>query len=108
MCIRDRFNSASDNKAISTIQSVDGSRILLVSSNSGALKAYRVNQQAKQIPLTDADVYAIITNKNSKTYKEEFQFGNSYLSQSSRRLNVPAGTRSVLIYDNKGNKREVK
>ena len=105
---RTEFNTASDNKAISSIQSVDGSRLLLVSSNSGSLKAYRVNQQTKQIPLTDADVYAVITNKNDKTYKEEFQFGNSYLSQSSRRLNVAAGTKSLMIYDNKGNKREVK
>jgi hypothetical protein len=105
---RTEFNTAGDNKAISSIQSVDGSRLLLVSSNSGSLKAYRVNRQTKQIPLTDVDVYAVITNKNGKTYKEEFQFGNSYLSQSSRRLNVPAGTKSLMIYDNKGNKREVK
>jgi enediyne biosynthesis protein E4 len=105
---RTECNTASDNKAISSIQSVDGSRLLLVSSNSGSLKTYRVNQQTKQISLTDADVYAIITNKNSKTYKEEFQFGNSYLSQSSRRLNVAAGTKSLIIYDNKGNKREIK
>jgi len=105
---RTEFNTASDNKAISSIQSVDGNRLLLVSSNSGSLKAYRVNQQTKQIPLTDADVYAVITNKNDKTHKEEFQFGNSYLSQSSRRLNIAAGTKSLMIYDNKGNKREVK
>jgi enediyne biosynthesis protein E4 len=105
---RTECNTASDNKAISSIQSVDGSRLLLVSSNSGSLKTYRVNQQTKQISLTDADVYAVITNKNGKTYKEEFQFGNSYLSQSSRRLNVAAGTKSLIIYDNKGNKREMK
>ena len=105
---RTEFNTASDNKAISSIQSVDGSRLLLVSSNSGSLKTYRVNQQTKQIPLNDADVYAVIINKNGKTYKEEFQFGNSYLSQSSRRLNIAAGTKSLVIYDNKGNKREVK
>ena len=53
-------------------------------------------------------MYAVITNKNDKTHKEEFQFGNSYLSQSSRRLNVAAGTKSLMIYDNKGNKREVR
>lgn len=105
---RTGFNTASDNKAISSIQSSDGSRLLLVSSNSGSLQAYHVNQQTKQIPLTDADVYAVITNKNDKTYKEELQFGNSYLSQSSRRLNVAPGTKSVIIYDNKGNKRGVK
>ena len=81
---------------------------MLVSSNSGSLQAYHVNQQTKQIPLTDADVYAVITNKNEKTYKEEFHFGNSFLSQSSRRLNVAAGTKSIMIYDNKGDKREVK
>ena len=105
---RTEFNTASDNKAISSIQSVDGSMLLLVSSNSGSLKTYRVNQQTNLIPLTDADVYAVITNRNDKMRKEEFQYGNSYLSQSSRRLNVAAGTKSLMIYDNKGNKREVK
>lgn len=105
---RTEFNTATDNKAVVSIQSADSSRLLLVSSNSAALKAYRFNKQTYQIPLSDMDVYAVITNKNGSIYKEEFHVGNSYLSQSSRRLYVAAGTKSVSIYDNKGNRRDVK
>lgn len=105
---RTEFNTSSDNKAVSSIESVDGSRLLLVSSNSGSLKVYHINQQTKQIPLNDLDIYAIITNKHGNTYKQEFNFGNSYLSQSSRRLNIPTGTKSLVIFDNIGNKRAVK
>ena len=104
---RTEFNTASDNKAISSLSASNGSRLLLVSSNSGYLKAYRVNQQTQQLPLNHADVYAVITNKRGQTYKEEFQFGHSYLSQSSRKLNVPAGTKSIRIYDYKGNQRQI-
>ena len=101
------FNTASDNKAISSIQSADGSRLFLVSSNSGYLKAYRGNDSAKQIPL---DRYGCVCGhyqKNGKKYKEEFKFGKSYLSQSSRRLNISSNTASVTIYDAKGGKREI-
>lgn len=102
------FNAASDNKAISSIQGADGKSILLVSCNSGYLKAYHSNQQEKQVLLTDSDVFAIVKNKNGKTYKEEFHFGNSYLSQSCRRLTVASGSESAIIYDTKGNNRVIK
>ncbi|MCW3118121.1 MAG: RNA-binding protein, partial [Chitinophagaceae bacterium] len=101
------FNTASDNKAISSIQGADGSRLFLVSSNAGYLKAYRGNDSVKSIPLADTDVYAIITQKNGKKYKEEFMFGQSYISQSSRRLYISSNTASVTMYDAKGGKREI-
>lgn len=102
------FNAASDNKAISSIQGADRTRLFLVSSNSGYLKAYRGNNIEKSIPLIDTDVYAVITRKDGKKYKEEFMFGQSYLSQSSRRLYISSDIASVLVYNTKGEKREIK
>jgi enediyne biosynthesis protein E4 len=101
------FNAASDNKAISSIQGAGGNRLFLVSSNSGYLKAYRSNNSEKSIPLADADVYAVVTRKNGKKYKEEFTFGQSYLSQSTRRLYISSNTASVTMYDAKGGRREI-
>lgn len=101
------FNSANDNKAISSIQGADGIRLFLVSSNSGYLKAYRGSNSEKSILLTDTDVYAVITQKNGKKFKEEFSFGQSYLSQSSRRLFISSSISSITIYDTKGGKREI-
>ena len=102
------FNLASDNKAISSIQDADGARLFLISSNAGYLKAYRGNTTEKSIALTDSDMYAIITQKNGKKYKEEFSFGQSYISQSSRRLYISSNTASVIIYNTKGLKRDIK
>jgi len=99
------FNTASDNKAISSIQGADGTRLFLVSSNGGYLKAYRGNESEKCIPLADTDAYAIITQKNGKKQKEEFMFGQSYISQSSRRLYISSNTASVTVYDTKGARR---
>ncbi len=105
---RNQFNTASDNKALSSIRIGDGGTLLLLSSNNGSLKAYRVNQQTKQVPLMAADVYAIITDKKDKKYKQEFYFGHSYLSQAGRFLEISSAIQSALIYDSKGNKRELK
>jgi hypothetical protein len=101
------FNSSGDNKAISSIQGAGGTRLFLVSSNNGYLKTYRGMDSTKSIPLHGSDVYAVITRKDGKKYKEEFAYGQSYLSQSSRRFYFSASTASVTIYDARGEKREV-
>lgn len=101
------FNSATDNKAISSIQGANGNRLFLVSSNAGYLKAYKGNNEQKSIPLADTDVYAVITKKDGRKYKEELMFGQSYLSQSSRRLYISSKVSAVTLYDAKGGKKEI-
>ena len=44
-----------------------------------------------------------------KKYKQEFYWGNGYLSNSSRRLMYNVGWVSAIsVYDNKGGRREIK
>ncbi len=105
---RNEYNSPSDNKAISCLQTADGYPMYLVSSNSGKLKAYKAKQKAAYIALTDADSYAIVSYKNGKSSKVEFQFGNSYLSQSSRKLFISLQVKAITIYAVNGTKRELK
>jgi hypothetical protein len=104
---RNEHNSASDNKAISCLQTADGYPLYLVSSNSGRLKAYKAKQESTQIVLADTDAYAVIMYKNGKSSKSEFQFGDSYLSQSSRKLFVSPQVKAITIYSVTGTKREV-
>ncbi len=104
---RNEYNSASDNKAISCLQTADGYPLYLVSSNSGKLKAYKAKQKTGQIALADTDAYGIILYKNGKSSKAEFQFGNSYLSQSSRKLFISPQVKAVTIYSVTGAKREL-
>jgi hypothetical protein len=105
---RNEYNSASDNKAISCLQTADGYPLYLVSSNSGRLKAYKAKQKSTHIALADTDAYAVIIYKNGKSSRSEFQFGNSYLSQSSRKLFISPQFKAITIYSVTGTKRELK
>ncbi|MEJ7589368.1 MAG: hypothetical protein WKI04_17570, partial [Ferruginibacter sp.] len=75
--------------------------------NSGRLKAYKAKQKSTHIALEDTDAYAVIMYKNGKSSKSEFQFGNSYLSQSSRKLFISPQVKAITIYAVNGTKREL-
>jgi hypothetical protein len=104
---RNEFNSGTDNKAISCLQSADGYQLYLISSNNGNLKSYKAKQKFTQVPIAGNDAYAVIEYKNGKSSKSEFQFGNSYLSQSSRKLFLSPEVKAVTIYTVTGDKRSV-
>jgi hypothetical protein len=104
---RNEYNSASDNKAISCMLTADGYPLYLVSSNSGSLKAYKAKQKSTFIALSNTDAYAVIMYKNGQSSKYEFQFGNSYLSQSSRKLFISPQVKAITIYSVTGTKREL-
>jgi len=104
---RNEYNSANDNKAISCLQTADEFPLYLVSSNNGRLKGYKAKQKSTSIALTATDAYAVIKYKNGKSSKSEFQYGNSYLSQSSRKLFISHHVKAITIYAVNGTKREL-
>ena len=104
---RNEYNLASDNKAISCLQTVDGYPLYLVSSNSGRLKAFKGKLKFTSVTLADTDAYAVVKYKNGKSSKSEFQFGNSYLSQSSRKIFISPQVKAMTIYSVSGTKREL-
>ena len=53
------------------------------------------------------EVAAIITYSNGKTRKEEFYYGQSFLSQSGRSILKNDKIKSITIIDNKGNRRTI-
>jgi hypothetical protein len=104
---RNEYNLASDNKAISCLQTADGYPLYLVSSNSGRLKAFKDKHKFTFVTLADTDIYAVVKFKNGKSSKSECQFGNSYLSQSSRKIVVSPQVMAITIYSVSGTKREL-
>jgi hypothetical protein len=42
-------------------------------------------------------VYAVVTRKNDRKYKEEFYYGSSYLSQSGRFIKIDSTIKSVQL-----------
>jgi hypothetical protein len=57
--------------------------------------------------LQPLDVSALVIYKNGKKQKREVNYGSSFLSQSSRFLNVDNNIVSVEIKDSKGNLRKI-
>lgn len=78
-------------------------------ANGGTLKAYEFKNKlsTKTLPLKSTDAEAHITYKNGTKTKVEFYYGNSYLSQSSRKFEITPQMKSVVIYDYNGAKRTI-
>lgn len=91
-----------DAKSMVNLYSGD-KELTLVGINNDSLKTFAVSKNNKQIYLPKPkDVAAVIYYKDGKKQKIEFTYGSGYLSQTSRRLNIPSTAESVVIIDNKG------
>ena len=96
-----------DNKSIVELSRADGESLIVVGVNSDSTRVFTVNTSAKKIKLAPFDQYALIKEKNGKIYRQEFYYGNTYLSQSERVLSVAPEVKSLEIYNSKGSKRSV-
>ena len=103
------FKADGDSKGMALLHTAVNANIILSANNDGDLKTYSFsNNNMASATAGKNDVYALIQNNNGKTYKQEFYWGNSYLSNSSRVFNYNSSlVSSVIFYDNKGNKKQV-
>ncbi len=88
---------------------VDGTRsLVLVTQNNDSLKVFSSAREGRRnVRLQPLDAYAVVTLADGSTRREEFYYGSTYLSQSSRFLALPAGARGAVIYDYAGRSRTV-
>ncbi|HWJ89532.1 MAG TPA: hypothetical protein VNR87_00390, partial [Flavisolibacter sp.] len=96
-----------NGKALVTLIGGDEQPLIAAGQNRGPLEAYKVNHHFKIIPVAPDDASAIIKLKNGKAGRKEFYYGASFLSQSSRFIQVNDQVSSIEITDTKGNKRNV-
>ena len=96
-----------NGKALVTLIGADQQPLIAAGQNRGPLEAYKVNHHFKIIPVAPDDASAIIKLKNGKAGRNEFYYGASFLSQSSRFIQVNDQVSSIEITDTKGNKRNV-
>jgi enediyne biosynthesis protein E4 len=103
------FKADGDSKGIALLHTTAGANIILSANNDGELKTHAFTTD--NITFAKAgknDVYAVIQNKNGKTYRQEFYWGNSYLSNSSPGLSFNSSlVLSVVFCDNKGNRKQI-
>jgi hypothetical protein len=96
-----------DGKSLVTLKASDGSLLVASGQNRGKLGLFRHEDQIFSMDVGPFDHAAIIHLKNKQSYRHEIYYGNSFLSQSSRRLWLPVNTDKVEIIDYRGSQREV-
>ena len=76
-----------DGKALTSIQ-ISDTTYYVGTQNNDSLKAYRyqLGKEEKSIVVPANINYALLTLKNGKTRKQEFYYGEGYLSQRSRSM----------------------
>jgi enediyne biosynthesis protein E4 len=102
-----KFYVPGNAKALAKITIASGKNVFLASQNLGKLLAFKAINYSKNIIVDKNDVFALLTDKNGKTRKEEFYFGNTFYSNGSRNLSLSDKIIKVEIVDSKGAKRVV-
>jgi len=100
------FKADGDVKSIAELNGPNNAGLILVGNNSGMLQAFKTANR-KRITLRNADAFAILQTKNGSKYRQEFYYGNNYLSQSARTLYVGKDIVHATIFDNQNTKREL-
>jgi len=99
------FIADGEGKSLLQLSLKDGAQLILAGNTSGPLKAYRDTRAGLCYRAQPQDAYAIVTLKNGKTFKHEFYYGSTYLSQSSRSLRYTSDVKNLTVVDFKGAER---
>lgn len=100
-----------DAKGLARIHSAQGEELVLATQNQDKLLVYAKNEEPgkkalKWVKLKPDDFFADIFYSDNRKRRIEFYYGDTYLSQSSRRLALDRDVLKVVITNFKGNKRE--
>jgi len=96
-----------NGKAFVKLRNKKGNYLLAASQNRGALKVFELKRKINCISLRPNEVHAEIKYRNGVSRRNEFYYGQSFLSQSARFLNLDSNVVSATIYDMKGAARKV-
>ncbi len=99
------FRADGDAKGLTVLHLTTGARVVLVANNSSRLEGYELaTTPDRVVALRPDDAYALIRNRTGRTYRQEFQYGQGYLSQTARVLTLSNGE-VATIYNRRGLKR---
>jgi hypothetical protein len=104
------FFIPSDAKALAKIHDAKGEDLYVATQNQDSVMVYAKsaeNKNSKWIDLQPEDFTADITYKNGDKKHVEFYYGNTYLSQSSRKLEIADDVNKITITNYRGVKREI-
>lgn len=98
-----------DAKGLADLMLANGHRLLLATRNNGPLAALeqKVLPNRRVFRADPLDAFARLIFADGHTARHEFQYGSTYLSQSSRILSVPASVVKLVVYTSRGKARIV-
>lgn len=97
-----------NGKALAGLRGGANTYLLVAAENRGPLAIFELNKRQPLYPISPSDTYAQIRLKNGKTRRQEFYYGFSFLSQSSRFLQLNGQVESVEVRNSNGGKRILK
>ncbi|WP_295714590.1 VCBS repeat-containing protein [Mucilaginibacter sp.] len=97
-----------DGKALVKLKGAADNYLLAASEHLGPLRIFQLNAHVSMLKINDTDQSAVITYKNGSNTKQEFYYGSSFLSQSSRSILISDKVAQVSIKDYSGKTRLVK
>ena len=98
-----------DAKGAAIARLKGGRSLMLFTQNQDSLRVFEKKVAGNPlvfIPLKD-DYFAEIYLKDGRKRRHEFQYGNTYLSQSSRSVTLPSGVDRIVVVNFFGDRREV-
>jgi hypothetical protein len=95
-----------NGKALVKLKGTDNRYLIAAGQNRGPLKIFELRRKVDFLNLSAGDISAELTYNNGTTRRLEFHHGSSFLSQSSRFINIDESMQSVIIYDYKGQSRK--
>jgi len=96
-----------NGKALVKVLGAKGDYLLAASQNRGAMKIFELKRNVHLVKLQPLDMFATIKYKNGKVSRQEFYYGDSFLSQSGRYINIDSSMASVVVTDTYGHNRNI-
>jgi ASPIC and UnbV/FG-GAP-like repeat len=96
-----------DGKSLVKLRGANNKFLLAAGQNRGPLKVFELQRNINCVSTKPDDVEMVIKYKNGSSRKAELYYGSSFLSQSSRFLDIDDNIISVEIVNNKGKKRNI-
>jgi CO dehydrogenase/acetyl-CoA synthase epsilon subunit len=103
------FHIGGDGKALASLVTADGALLFVATQNRDSLRVFqRMHQEESQwFTPESADVRVVFEYADGKKQVTELFHGSGYLSQSTRKVRIPAGIEKFSVVDSRGNTRQV-
>jgi hypothetical protein len=97
-----------DAKALVKVSSGKGD-LFVATQNKDSVRVFVKSNpvQYPEIIPEPLDLWAELVFADGKKQRIEFYYGSGYLSQSTRKIRIPANVKEVVIYNSKGEERRV-